>query len=129
MLAMPLATVSVLVLANSQADAANTSRPIASGIHNAPYPHASTRLANAAASAAEQRSSPAQIPSLFKVIAYSGSRMRLSLFYAHLSTPVCPPDTILFSVTSKQVGFDVSRCLAERHTPRPVPDRLNLVCA
>src|SRR5208283_1898634 len=87
MLAMPLATVRSRVLANSQADDVKTSRPIASGIHNAPYPHASTRLANAAASAAEQPSSPAQTPSFFIVIA---SPSRVTAFRSNLRAAIHP---------------------------------------
>src|ERR1700676_4896377 len=68
---MPLATMSLLVLASNQVDAENTSRPTLSGIHRVPYPQGSTRLANAAASTAEKTSVAAQTPSFFRFMGWS----------------------------------------------------------
>src|SRR4030088_2351158 len=78
MLAIPLATMRVLVLANSHGDAETTSRPTASGIHSAPYPQASTRFANAAVSAADRASVPAQTPKFLSFIACSTVCRRLN---------------------------------------------------
>src|SRR5262245_37219262 len=52
MLAMPVATVSVRVLARSQLEMTKTLRPRDSGTQSAPYPQPSTRLAKSAAAAA-----------------------------------------------------------------------------
>src|SRR6266850_213556 len=79
MLAIPLATIRLVVPANSHADAENTSRPTASGIHRAPYPQASTRLANAAASAAGRLSVPAQTPRFFNFMVCSTSYLPNSI--------------------------------------------------
>src|SRR6266852_8336258 len=60
---MPVATVSVLVLARSQLEITRTLRPRDSGTQRAPYPQPSSRLAKSAAAAAVIPSIEAQTPS------------------------------------------------------------------
>src|ERR1700761_7313114 len=71
MLAMPVATISLCVLARSQEECTSAFRPRLSGIHNASYPHSSTRFANAAAVAAVMLSIDTQTPSFPNSIAAS----------------------------------------------------------
>jgi hypothetical protein len=63
MLAIPVATISLCVLASSQEEWVSAFRPRLSGIHRAAYPHSSTRLAKAAAAAAVMLSIETQTPS------------------------------------------------------------------
>src|SRR6185312_13328413 len=74
MLAMPGATTSRVVLASSHDECTMTSRPRLSGIHKALYPHASTRLAKAAPSAALIGSIAFQTPSLPSCMRKSSAR-------------------------------------------------------
>src|SRR4051794_31866233 len=60
---MPVATISLCVLASSQEACTSAFRPRLSGIHSALYPHCSTRLAKAAAAAALMLSIETQMPS------------------------------------------------------------------
>src|SRR6266404_937583 len=69
MLAIPVATTSRSVWESSQEECTSAFRPRLSGIHSAPYPHSSTRLAKAAACAALMPSIPTQTPSLPSSIA------------------------------------------------------------
>src|SRR6516165_11710494 len=69
MLAMPVATTSLLVWHSSHDDSTSALRPRPSGIHSAPYPRSSTRRAKAAAAAAFMPSIPTQTPSLPSSIA------------------------------------------------------------
>src|ERR1700746_479243 len=71
MLAMPVATISLCVLASSQEECTSAFRPRLSGIHSAAYPHSSTRFANAAAAAAVMLSIDIQTPSFPSSIAAS----------------------------------------------------------
>src|SRR6516162_1008193 len=71
MLAMPVATTSRWVLASSHEECTSAFRPRLSGSHSAAYPHASTRLANAAAAAAVMLSIDTQTPSLPSSIGFS----------------------------------------------------------
>src|ERR1700745_2320028 len=71
MLAMPVATISLCVLASSQEECTSAFRPRLSGIHSAAYPHSSTRFANAAAAAAVMLSIEIQTPSFPSSIAAS----------------------------------------------------------
>src|SRR5438477_4931275 len=71
MLAMPVATISFCVLASSQEECTSALRPRLSGIHNAAYPHSSTRFANAAAAVAVMLSIEIQTPSFPSSIAGS----------------------------------------------------------
>src|SRR5271155_5653799 len=64
MLAMPVATISLCVLASSQEECTSALRPRLSGIHSAAYPQSSTRFANAAAAGAVMLSIEIQTPSL-----------------------------------------------------------------
>src|SRR6516165_8913023 len=71
MLAMPVAAISLCVLASSQEECTSAFRPRLSGIQSAAYPHSSTRFANAAAAAAVMPSIENQTPSLPNSIAAS----------------------------------------------------------
>ena len=79
MLAMPVATISLCVFASSQAECTSAFRPRLSGIHNAPYPHSSTRFAKAAAAAAGMPSIEIQTPSFPSSIAGSPAEDRASV--------------------------------------------------
>src|SRR6266567_7705736 len=63
MLAIPVATTGLRVLASSQEECTSALRPRLSGIHSAAYPRSSTRLAKAAAAAALMLSIETQTPS------------------------------------------------------------------
>src|ERR1700730_6239097 len=71
MLAMPVATISLGVLASSQEEWTSALRPRLLGIHSAAYPQSSTRFANAAAAAAVMLSIEIQTPSFPSSIAAS----------------------------------------------------------
>ena len=76
MLAIPVATISFCVLARSHEDSTKASRPRLSGIHKAPYPHSSTRLAKAAHAAEVILSIDTQTPSFPSSIANPFMRIR-----------------------------------------------------
>src|ERR1700746_104887 len=87
MLAIPVATISRSVWESSHEACTSAFRPRPSGIHSAPYPRFSTRVAKAAAAEALMPSIPTQTPSLPISIADPSSSAHFSRVQLAVSCP------------------------------------------